>query len=68
MAEPRAEVAAIANSSEPASFENTVVALERSGRVLSRVSNVFFNLQSANTDPELDATETVTLGLGAANG
>ncbi|HYQ03129.1 MAG TPA: M3 family metallopeptidase [Polyangiaceae bacterium] len=55
MAEQRREVTAIANDSAAPSFENTIVALERSGRILYRVSNVFFNLQGANTNDELDA-------------
>jgi len=55
MAEQRDQIAAIANDKAAPSFENTIVALERSGRILYRVSNVFFNLQGANTNPELDA-------------
>ena len=55
MAEQRGQVAAIANDTAAPSFDNTIVALERSGRILYRVSNVFFNLQGANTNDELDA-------------
>jgi len=55
MAEQRGEVAAIESAAAPPTFENTIVALERSGRILYRVSNVFFNLQGANTNDELDA-------------
>ncbi|HEX2674439.1 MAG TPA: M3 family metallopeptidase [Polyangiaceae bacterium] len=55
MAEQRNEVTAIANDPTAPSFENTIVALERSGRILYRVANVFFNLQGANTNDELDA-------------
>ena len=55
MAEQLAEVEAIANASEAPTFENTLVALERSGRVLERVSQVFFNLTSADTNDTLDA-------------
>jgi peptidyl-dipeptidase Dcp len=58
MLEQRYEVRLIADSAEAPSFENTIVALERSGRTLYRVSNVFFNLQGANTDPALDAIAT----------
>jgi len=54
MAEQRSQIASIANDPAAPSFENTIVALERSGRILYRVSNVFFNLQGANTNPELD--------------
>ena len=42
------EIDAIANSSEAPSFDNTIVAMERSGELLTRVSLVFFNL--AGTD------------------
>ena len=55
MAEQRREIASIANEVIAPGFENTIVALERSGRILYRVSNAFFNLQGANTNPELDA-------------
>ena len=55
MAEHAAEVAAIADLAEPPTFENTLVALERSGRVLERVQSVFFNLVAADTNETLDA-------------
>ncbi|HEY3252981.1 MAG TPA: M3 family metallopeptidase, partial [Polyangiaceae bacterium] len=55
MAEQRSQIAAIASNAAAPSFDNTILALERSGRILYRVSNVFFNLQGANTNPELDA-------------
>jgi len=55
MAEQREQVSAIANDAAAPSFENTIVALERSGRILYRTANVFFNLQGANTNDELDA-------------
>ena len=51
------EVAAIAGSSEPATFENTLVALERSGQLLNRVGLVFNGLSSANTNPTLQALQ-----------
>ena len=51
MAEQLAEVEAIASADEEPTFENTIVALERSGRLLDRVSAVFFNKTSADTDP-----------------
>ncbi len=56
MAAQRAEVEAILTSGEPTE-ENTLLALERSGRLLSRVSAVFFNQSSADSTPELDALE-----------
>ncbi len=45
-----AEIDAIANNPAPAAFENTLVAMERSGQLLNRVSKVFFNLAQSNTD------------------
>jgi peptidyl-dipeptidase Dcp len=54
MAEQVAEVEAIASSTESPSFTNTVETLERSGRLLDRVSNVFFNLTASDTNDDLD--------------
>ncbi|MFV2007836.1 MAG: M3 family metallopeptidase [Longimicrobiales bacterium] len=58
MAEQRGEVDVIADNAEPPTFENTLVALERSGRTLQRVSAVFFNLVSANTNDALEAVRS----------
>jgi peptidyl-dipeptidase Dcp len=58
MTEQRAEVAAIIGSPETPTFENTVVALERSGLMLNRVSSVFFNLNASNTDAQMQAIES----------
>ncbi|GAA2010456.1 peptidyl-dipeptidase Dcp [Nakamurella flavida] len=57
MAAHRAEVDAILADPEPASFENTVVALERAGQLLGRVSAVFFNLVSSTSTPGLQRIE-----------
>lgn len=57
MAEQLKEVDAIANKREPATFENTVVALEKSGQTLSRTQRIFSNLTGANTNPTLQAVE-----------
>jgi peptidyl-dipeptidase Dcp len=54
MQEQRSQVDAIATNPEPPTFENTLVALERSGLMLDRVSITFFNLDSSNTDPEIE--------------
>ena len=58
MAGQLAEVAAIAHNPAPPTFENTIVALERSGQLLVRVEAVFSNLNACNTDPELQAIDT----------
>ncbi len=57
MAEDAREVDAVASDPEPPSFANTIAALERSGRLLSRVAGVFFNLTGADTDDTIQATE-----------
>jgi peptidyl-dipeptidase Dcp len=53
----RAEIAAITANPEPATFDNTIAALERSGRALTRVSSVFFNLAGADTSEAIEAIE-----------
>ena len=50
MAAQRAEVNAIARNPQPATFDNTVVALEKSGQLLNRVSRTFFELDQSNSD------------------
>ena len=57
MSEQRAEVEAIATNPEPPTFENTVVALERSGSTLQRVAAVFFNQASSDTNEEIQAIQ-----------
>lgn len=49
----RAEVDAIVGNPEPPTFSNTVEALEYSGRDLSRVEEIFFNLLEADTDDRM---------------
>ena len=58
MREQREEVAAIAHNPRTATFENTVVALERTGQLLDRVNTVFSNLNASNTDPQMDKIDT----------
>lgn len=55
--EKLAEIEAISNNSEAPTFENTFVALEKSGQTLNRVYGVFSMLTGANTNPELQAVE-----------
>ncbi|MFN3130785.1 M3 family metallopeptidase [Roseibium sp.] len=57
MAEARAEIDAIADQAAPATFENTVVALETSGKALSKVARTFFNLSGAHTNEALQKIE-----------
>jgi peptidyl-dipeptidase Dcp len=58
MREQLKEVGAIAHDPQPATFENTIVAIERSGRLLDRVGSVFYNLNSCNTDPAMEEIDT----------
>src|SRR6476660_6731691 len=51
MQEQLKEVDAIAANADKASFENTVVALERTGQLLDRVQRTFSNLNAADTNP-----------------
>src|SRR5579872_1227963 len=55
MDEEAAEIAALTGSSEPPSFANTIEALERGGRLLNTVSDLFHNLNSSATNKEIDA-------------
>jgi peptidyl-dipeptidase Dcp len=54
-----AEVGRITASPDPPTFENTVVALERSGRLLTRVNNVFQAITQANTNDALQRLQLV---------
>jgi peptidyl-dipeptidase Dcp len=51
----REEISAIAQNTQAPTFENTIVALEMSGMLLSRTSQIFFNLNEANTTPQMQA-------------
>ncbi|MFA5137778.1 MAG: M3 family metallopeptidase [Elusimicrobiota bacterium] len=53
MAEQLREIAAIAQSPAPPTFDNTIAALERSGALLNRVNQTFYGLNAANTDDEM---------------
>jgi peptidyl-dipeptidase Dcp len=57
MRQQAAEIEAIANNKKPATFDNTIVAMEKSGQLLSRVSSVFGNLSGANTNDTFKALE-----------
>lgn len=49
----KAEIAAIRSNPEPPTFQNTIVALEHSGRMLNRVTEIFFNLLECDGTPEM---------------
>jgi len=52
IAQHTAQVQAIANNPEPATFENTLVEMEKSGELLNRVSAAFYNLSGLISDDE----------------
>src|SRR5665213_2114519 len=68
LAAHRAEIDAIAADPAAASFGNIIEALERSGRDLERVSNVFFVLAGAATSDALEAVERDISPLLARHG
>lgn len=53
MKDHMAEIEAIANNTEKPTFENTIVAMEKSGVILNRVSSVFYNLASSNSNEDI---------------
>ena len=68
MAEQLVEIDAIAKSKEPATFENTIVALEKSGQALDRVSTIYDIWTSNLNSKELEPIEAEIEPLRAAHG
>ena len=60
--EHKAQVEAIVNSSDEATFENTIIALERAGQTLNRVLGVFYPMLSCHAD---DALHEVSNRIGS---
>ena len=58
MAEQLAEIEAIADQDDAPTFENTIVAMEKSGQLLNRVATVFYSLASAHTNDSLEAVRS----------
>ncbi|MGB7529385.1 M3 family metallopeptidase [Sphingobacterium cellulitidis] len=54
IAETKKEIEQITTNTNPATFENTIEALSFSGMQLDRISNIFFNLHSAETNEEIE--------------
>ncbi|HLJ73235.1 MAG TPA: dipeptidyl carboxypeptidase II, partial [Thermoanaerobaculia bacterium] len=52
-----AEIEAIANNPDPPTFDNTIVAMEKSGALLTRVQRVFGALSQSNTNPTLQKVQ-----------
>src|SRR6185503_8588973 len=67
MKQQQAEVLSIADRSAAPTFENTLVALEKSGQLLHRVTNVFGLLTGANTNDDLQKVQADVAPLLAAN-
>jgi len=59
MSEHKAEIDAIVNNTEAASFTNTMEALERSGASLDNTSRVFYAVAGAHTNDVLDSVRTI---------
>ncbi len=68
MAEHRAEIDAIADNAAAPTFDNTIVALERAGQTLGRVSRVFFSLSGTVTNPAMQKIEKEMAPQLAAHG
>ena len=55
IAEAKAEIDAIVANTEEPTFENTIEAMEYSGKTLNTVAGIFYNLMEANTDDQMQA-------------
>ncbi|MFN7726682.1 MAG: M3 family metallopeptidase [Rubrivivax sp.] len=61
------ELRAIGQQTEAPSFDNTVAAFDRCGRVLDRIASVFYNLTASETNPALQAVQREMAGPLAAH-
>jgi peptidyl-dipeptidase Dcp len=59
MAEQKAEIQAIIDNPAAPTFDNTIVAMEKSGQLFERASAAFFGVTGANTNPTLQEVRTV---------
>jgi peptidyl-dipeptidase Dcp len=59
MAEQKAEIQAIIDNPAAPTFDNTIVAMEKSGQLFERASAAFFGVTGANTSPTLQEVRTV---------
>ncbi|HEV2273008.1 MAG TPA: M3 family metallopeptidase, partial [Acidobacteriaceae bacterium] len=59
MAEQKSEMQAIADNPEPPTFENTIVAMEKTGLLFNRVTAVFNGITAANTNPTLQKVQEI---------
>ncbi len=63
MAEQVKEIEAIVSNKEEATFENTILALDRSGQLLDRVSSVFYNMQGSDSNDSIKEIAKVVTPL-----
>jgi peptidyl-dipeptidase Dcp len=68
MAQQQAEIQAIADNPDAPTFENTIVAMEKTGRLLDRVMSAFDGVTGANTNPELQKIKSIEAPKLAAHG
>jgi peptidyl-dipeptidase Dcp len=68
LAQHQAEIAAISQNPDPATFDNTLLALEASGDLLNQTSNVFFNLSASHSSPDIQRIERDIAPKLAAHG
>ena len=68
MQEQLAEIEAIANNSAAPTFENTIVAMEKSGELLTRTSRIFFNLNGTDSNEKRRAIQSEMAPQLAAHG
>src|SRR5213595_3348124 len=59
MAKQREEMKAIAENPAPPNFENTIVAMEKTGRLFDRAMSAFNAVTSANLNPELQKVQEI---------
>lgn len=64
----KAEIDSIANITEAPTFDNTIGALEQSGKLLSKVSGIFFNLNETDADEVMKETEKKIMPLMTEHG
>ncbi|MFY9646847.1 MAG: peptidyl-dipeptidase Dcp [Terriglobales bacterium] len=67
MAQQEAEILSIANNPDAPTFDNTIVAMEKSGQLFDRVLEVFEGVAGANTNPTLQQIRTVEAPKFAAH-
>ncbi len=68
MRQQLAEIARITANPEPATFDNTLLPLEKSGAILDRTSRVFFGVVQADTNPERQKIQEEVIPKLAAHG